>query len=300
MNKRVLITGGTGFIGKILCRELLDKGYDLTVYSRQPSTDVLAVCGRVEATQDLHQLRSHPGFDAVINLAGEGIADKRWSENRKQALRDSRIAVTETLVEVIQSWQAQPEVLVSGSAVGFYGDQGDREVTEATPPHDEFTHRLCRDWEQAALAAAQGGVRVCLSRTGVVAGSGGGFLARMLPPFKLGLGGRLGHGQQFMPWVHRQDVVDALIWMLETPQAQGAYNVVSPAPVTNAEFTRCLGKVLHRPTIFPAPSPMLKLALGEMSTLLLTGQRAMPAKLLAEGYNFKFSELEPALREAVR
>lgn len=262
MNKRILITGGTGFIGKVLCRELLSRGYQLTVFSRQPAADVLATCGRVEAVGDLQQLRAHPGFDAVINLAGEGIAEKRWSEKRKQQLRDSRIGVTEALVDVIRSWESFPEVLVSGSAVGFYGDQGAQEVTEEALPRDEFTHRLCRDWENAALALNDDKVRVCLSRTGIVAGPGGGFLARMVPPFKLGLGGRLGNGQQFMPWVHRTDVVHALIWMLEDKEAWGPYNVVSPRPVTNAEFTRCLGRVLHRPTPFPAPAPVLKIMPG--------------------------------------
>lgn len=300
MNKRILITGGTGFIGKVLCRELLDRGYELTVFSRQSPEDVLATCGRVEATRDLGQLRGHPGFNAVINLAGEGIAEKRWSEKRKQELRDSRIGVTETLVEVIQSWETPPEVLVSGSAVGFYGDQGAQAVTEETPPRDEFTHRLCRDWENAALALTDDKVRVCLSRTGVVTGPSGGFLARMVPPFKLGLGGRLGSGQQFMPWVHREDVVHALIWMLEEKGAWGPYNVVAPEPVTNAEFTRCLGRVLHRPTPFPAPAPVLRIALGEMSRLLLTGQKAIPARLTDQGYEFHYPTLEPALKDSVR
>ncbi|MBW0146023.1 TIGR01777 family oxidoreductase [Marinobacter arenosus] len=300
MTKRILITGGTGFIGKVLCRELLARGHELTVFSRQTTEDVLASCGRVEPTQDLNQLRSHPGFDAVINLAGEGIADKRWSEQRKRQLRDSRIGVTETLVDVIRSWESRPTVLVSGSAVGFYGDQGSSVVTEETAPHDEFTHQLCRDWENAALALSDEGVRICLSRTGVVAGPGGGFLSRMVPPFRLGLGGRLGSGLQYMPWVHRDDVVNALIWMSETETAAGPYNVVSPNPVTNADFTRCLGRVLHRPTLFPAPAPVLRVALGEMSRLLLTGQHAIPAKLTGQGFEFRYPELEPALAACVK
>ncbi|MEP2616126.1 TIGR01777 family oxidoreductase [Marinobacter alexandrii] len=300
MTKNILVTGGTGFIGKVLCPELLGRGYELTVLSRQSPDDVRAVCGRVETIQDLNQLRSHPGYDAVINLAGEGIADKRWSEKRKQELRDSRIGVTETLVDVIRSWGEPPRVMVSGSAVGFYGNQGDAEVTEQTEPRDEFTHQLCRDWENAALALEQDKVRVCLSRTGVVAGPGGGFLARMVTPFKLGLGGRLGDGRQYMPWVHREDVVGALIWMLESDDAYGPYNVVSPNPVTNAEFTRCLGKVVRRPTLFPAPAPVHKIALGEMAGLLLTGQKAKPARLTDQGYSFRFPELRAALEDSVR
>mgnify|MGYP000439097504 CR=1 FL=1 len=300
MKKRILVTGGTGFIGKVLCPELLSRGYELTVLSRQNPDDVRAACGRVETTQDLNQLRSHPGFDAVINLAGEGIADKRWSDKRKQELRDSRIGVTETLVDVIRRWETPPQVMVSGSAVGFYGNQADAEVTEQTKPHDEFTHQLCRDWENAALALEQDNVRICLSRTGVVAGPGGGFLARMVTPFKLGLGGRLGDGRQYMPWVHRDDVVGALIWMLENDDASGPYNVVSPNPVTNAEFTQCLGKVVRRPTLFPAPAPVLRIALGEMAGLLLTGQKAKPARLTAQGYDFRFPELKAALEDSVR
>jgi len=298
MNKRVLITGGTGFIGNVLCRELLARGYELSVLSRQPASKVHSVCGQVEAITDLEHIRSHQGYNAVINLAGEGIADKRWSDERKQVLRDSRIRLTTTLTEIITSWAQPPEVLISGSAVGFYGDQGNTVVTEATTPHDEFTHQLCKDWENAALELSSHDVRVCLSRTGVVVGSGGGFLQRMIVPFKLGLGGRLGNGQQYMPWIHRDDVVAALIWMLETPEASGAYNVVSPTPVTNRDFTSRLASVLRRPAIFPVPALILETAFGEMSHLLLTGQQAIPARLTDSGFEFGFPSLEQALAEA--
>jgi uncharacterized protein (TIGR01777 family) len=200
----------------------------------------------------------------------------------------------------MESWATKPGVLVSGSAVGVYGNQGDQLVTEETSPNIEFTHELCRDWEQAALEAEKLGVRVCLSRTGVVAGSGGGFLQRMLLPFKLGLGGKLGSGRQYMPWVHRDDVVAALTWMLENEQARGPYNVVSPAPVTNAEFTKGLARVLSRPAILPAPAFALQLMLGEMARLLLTGQRAVPARLEKEGFRFKYPELADALQDSVK
>lgn len=298
MSKTILITGGTGFIGQRLCPALQAKEYYITVLSRQAVPDVLAACGRVSAIQSLDQVKSHTGFDAVVNLAGEGIADKRWTPQRKQALRDSRVALTAELVRVIRSWKQPPSALVSGSAVGFYGAQEAEPVTEDTAPKDEFTHQLCRDWELAAQALIEDGVRVCLSRTGVVAGPGGGFLQRMLPPFKLGLGGRLGHGNQYMPWVHREDVVGALIWMLETESAQGPYNVVSPNPVTNREFTHTLAEVLHRPAIFPAPAAVLRIALGEMSRLLLTGQRALPARLSSEGFVFDYPDLKQALEDA--
>jgi len=299
MKQRILITGGTGFIGKELCRELLARHYELTVLSRQPPDAVHSVCGRVEVINNLQNLTGHPGFDAIINLAGEGIAEKRWNDARKAALRSSRIDLTRELVQVALSWDKQPATLVSGSAVGYYGDQGSHLVTEQTTPNDEFTHRLCRDWEQEALALAQHGVRVCLSRTGVVAGPRGGFLQRMVPPFKLGLGGRLGSGDQYMPWVHRQDVVNGLIWMLETDTAQGAYNMVSPNPATNREFTQTLASVLHRPALFPAPAPVLKIALGEMARLLLTGQQAVPERLQREGFEFQYPELRDALQKSV-
>ncbi|MEX0603167.1 MAG: TIGR01777 family oxidoreductase [Marinobacter sp.] len=299
MSKTILITGGTGFIGQRLCPALQSKGYGITVLSRQKAPDVLALCGRVAAIQSLDQVKNHQGFDAVINLAGEGIADKRWSLERKQALRDSRIALTSELVNAIRSWKQRPDVLVSGSAVGFYGNQGDEPVTEDTVPQDEFTHQLCRDWELAAQALNSDGVRVCLSRTGVVAGPGGGFLQRMLLPFKLGIGGRLGNGHQYMPWVHRDDVVNALAWMLEKSSAQGPYNVVSPNPVTNREFTKSLAEALHRPAMLPAPAPVLNIALGEMSRLLLTGQRALPSRLSSEGFVFDYPDLKPALEDAV-
>lgn len=300
MSKRILVTGGTGFIGQVLCPKLNARGYSLTVLSRRNEADVQAMCGRVEAVSDLGLLKEHPGFDAIINLAGEGIADKRWSEQRKQALRTSRIGLTRELVNVARTWSTLPAVVVSGSAVGFYGDQGDSRVTEATLPHDEFTHRLCRDWEAEALKLETEGVRVCLSRTGVVAGSGGGFLQRMLLPFRLGLGGRLGSGTQYMPWVHRDDVVAALIFMLESEKASGAYNVVSPNPVTNREFTRSLATALHRPALFPAPEFVLKLALGEMARLLLTGQQAIPERLLQQGFRFSHPQLKEALESCVR
>ncbi|MBB5320372.1 TIGR01777 family oxidoreductase [Marinobacter oulmenensis] len=299
MAQQILITGGTGFIGRDLCRALLSRDSTLTILSRQSPDAVRAVCGRVAVVNDLNELKNHGGFDAVINLAGEGIAEKRWTEARKRALTESRTGTTGQLVNVMKTWGRAPSVLVSGSAVGYYGDQGDQTVTESTSPVPEFTHQLCRDWENAALDAEPLGVRVCISRTGLVVGRNGGFLQQMIPPFRFGLGGRLGSGRQYMPWVHRSDVVAALLWMINTESAKGAYNMVSPAPVTNQEFTQTLAKVLHRPAFLPAPSMALKLALGEMARLLLTGQRAVPARLEEEGFRFQYRTLEPALREAL-
>lgn len=299
MTKHILITGGTGFIGSRLCPTLLSRGYQLTVLSRQRSAEVYSKCGHVNAISTVSEIADLDPIYGVINLAGAGIAEKRWTENRKQILRDSRIAVTRDLVEALTKREQKPEIFVSGSAVGFYGSHGGEPVTEESPPHDEFTHQLCSDWEREAQTAEQFGARVCLSRTGVVVGPAGGFLQQMLLPFRFGVGGRLGDGQQYMPWVHRHDVVNALIWMLETDSATGAFNVVSPHPVTNQKFTRTLGRVLRRPTVLPVPAFVLQTALGEMSTLLLNGQRALPARLQASGFEFTFPELAPALEDAI-
>ncbi|SFR43136.1 hypothetical protein SAMN05216203_0249 [Marinobacter daqiaonensis] len=297
--KRVLITGGTGFIGRVLCQELLKKGHELHVLSRRPGDEVRAICGRVTPVPEMARVAEGPSFDGVINLAGAGIAEKRWSESRKEVLRDSRIALTRELVSALLRNDRLPEVMVSGSAVGFYGAQGDNRVTEETSPNPEFTHELCKDWENAAAPLRDKEVRVAWSRTGLVVGRDGGFLERMVLPFKFGLGGRIGNGRQFMPWVHRQDVVNALIWMLETPSASGPYNVVSPNPVTNRTFTSTLARTLGRPAFFPVPAPVLKLALGEMARLLLTGQRAIPQRLQDQGFEFQYPELEPALKQAL-
>lgn len=298
-DQRVLVTGGTGFIGRVLCPELLAAGYEVDVLSRQKPEDVRAICGRVTPIRIITDIRDRPDYDAVVNLAGEGIAEKRWTDHRKQVLRDSRIALTRELVSTLIHHDKLPGVMVSGSAVGYYGAQGDTVVTEATSPNDEFSHRLCADWEKAAAPLADQGVRVCYSRTGVVAGAGGGFLKQMVVPFKLGLGGRIGDGYQYMPWVHRRDVVNAILWMMAEPSASGPYNVVSPNPVTNRTFTSTLAGVLGRPALFPVPATVLKMALGEMSRLLLTGQRATPERLEQEGFRFTWPELEPALKEAL-
>ncbi|MBR9869583.1 MAG: TIGR01777 family protein [Gammaproteobacteria bacterium] len=300
MPKKILITGGTGFIGRELCKQLLKAGHTLTVLSRQKPATVKSICGKVEPVSDLNYLKSHPGFDAVFNLAGEGIADKRWTAERKATLLDSRVALTLALIDVVRSWEELPQVLISGSAVGFYGDQGNHLVTEDTAPNPEFTHRLCAEWEDAARTLQADAVRVCLSRTGLVVGKGGGFLERMTLPFKFGLGGKLGSGEQYMPWVHRTDVVAGLIWMLDNHLAQGAYNMVSPNPVTNVEFTRAFAHVLKRPALLPVPARALRMLLGEMSGLLLTGQKAIPARLQSEGFKFSHPVLEEALNISIK
>jgi uncharacterized protein len=295
----ILITGGTGFIGKELCKRLLQRGEQLTVLSRQPET-VGERCGdSVAGLGSLAALSAGDHFDAVINLAGEPIANARWTERRKRLLWESRVTLTEQLVDYFARAQVKPKVLISGSAVGFYGDCGDPLLDETSTYTDDFSHRLCAAWEQAALEANKEGVRVCTLRTGLVVGKNGGFLQRMLLPFKLGLGGRLGEGRQWMSWVHRSDLIRMIEYLLDSPGSSGVYNSTAPHPVTNREFTRTLAKVLKRPALLPVPAPVLKVALGELSVLLLGGQRVVPKRFLEEAFEFEFETLEPALTDVL-
>ncbi len=297
MKRHILVTGGTGFIGRNLCTHLRANGDDLTVFSRQPEHVVNRVCGPVRAINRLDVLPDLPPVEVVVNLAGEGIAGRRWSNHRKQELWDSRIRVTEELITNLARCERPPERLISGSATGYYGDQGTEPVAEDTPPRDEFTHRLCKAWEEAAGKISSLGTPAAFIRLGPVAGHGGGFLKQMLPAFRLGLGGKLGNGLQYFPWVHREDVVRAICWLMEQPDIQGPWNLVSPNPVTNAEFTKALGSALRRPTWFTVPAPMLRLGLGEMSRLLLTGQRAYPKRLQEHGFEFEYPTLPDALEQ---
>jgi uncharacterized protein len=296
---KILITGGTGFIGKELCKRLLQRGAQLTVLSRRPET-VAERCGdQVAGLGSLAALTADDHFDAVINLAGEPIADARWTERRKRLLWESRVTLTEQLVDYFSRAQAKPKVLISGSAVGYYGDGGDRVLDEASAYTDDFSHRLCAAWEQAALKAGDYGVRVCILRTGLVIGKNGGFLQRLLPPFKLGLGGRLGDGRQWMSSVHRNDLIRMIEHLLDSPGSSGAYNGTAPHPVTNREFTQTLAKVLKRPALLPVPALVLKAALGELSVLLLGGQRVIPKRFLDEQFEFEFDTLEQALTDVL-
>lgn len=234
-------------------------------------------------------------FDAVINLAGEPIVDARWTEQRKQVLRDSRIALTEELVRCIAAARQKPAVLLSGSAVGYYGGRGDVELDEISGPGTDFPAQLCVAWEAAARMAESYRVRVCLLRTGLILSKEGGLLGRMLPPFRLGLGARVGDGRQWMSWVHIEDYVAMVLRLLHDEQMRGPYNMTAPFPVINAEFTTALATALRRPAPFVAPATLLKLSMGESASLLLEGQRVLPTRLTAAGAQFKFPELNDAL-----
>jgi uncharacterized protein (TIGR01777 family) len=292
---QILITGGTGLIGRHLCRALLAEGHELTVFSRNPAS-VPAKCGvGVHAIGALGEWLPEMTFDAVINLAGEPIVDAPWTAQRKQILWDSRITLTGELVRHIASAVRKPAVLLSGSAVGYYGNRGNDEMYEPADAGNDFSAQLCKAWEDAASGAEQAGVRVCLLRTGLILSNKGGLLGRMLLPFKLGLGARLGDGGQWMSWVHIDDYVAMVLRLLHDPEASGPYNMTAPQPATNAEFTAALAKVLHRPAMFVAPAPLLKLAMGERAGLVLEGQKVLPGKMIAAGYRFQFSCLDDAL-----
>jgi uncharacterized protein (TIGR01777 family) len=288
---RILVSGGTGFIGQALCPHLIEDGHDVVVWSRQAHAKVAEGATAIQRLDDL----TGPSPDAIINLAGASIADGRWTEARKRLLVESRVDTTRKLVEWMRVLEDPPKALVSASAVGYYGEQGDRIITEDTSPTAGFTHDLCAQWENEALKAESLGVRVCLVRTGVVLDRDGGALAKMLFPFKMGAGGRLGSGKHDFPWIHRADIVAIYQWLVENEHASGPYNASAPNPVTNAEFTRALGRSLNRPTLFPMPEPVLRLLFGEMSELLLVSNRMMPIRLLDEGFEFRYPELNQAL-----
>jgi uncharacterized protein (TIGR01777 family) len=289
---RILITGGTGFVGQALCPRLAAAGHELVVLSRRANPPLPR--GADRAVRSLAEVDASD-VDAAINLAGEPLGDARWSDARKRLLLESRTATTRALVDWLGAAARRPRVLVSASAVGWYGEQGDRVVTEDTPPVPGFTHGLCEAWEREARAAEALDVRVCIARIGVVLDREGGALAKMLPAFRLGGGGPLASGRQWFPWIHREDMAAILQWLLETPPARGVYNASAPEPVTNAEFTRALGGALRRPTVLPMPGAALKLLFGEMSELLTMSDRMVPRRLLEAGFRFRYPALDAAL-----
>ncbi len=291
----ILLTGGTGLIGRQLCHHWLAQGHRLTVWSRRPDA-VAGLCGAgVRGIGQLEALGAEP-VDALVNLVGAPIADRPWTHKRKALLWSSRVGVTETLLAWLQSRAQRPQVLISGSAVGWYGDGGERELTEDSPPvSEDFASQLCIAWEETAQRAEALGVRVVLVRTGLVLSQEGGFLSRLLVPFKLALGGPIGNGRQWMPWIHINDQVALIDFLLHQQDASGPYNACAPKPVRNREFAKALGASLHRPAVVPMPAFALRVGLGELSLLLLGGQRATPARLLAAGFTFEFNDVRAAL-----
>ena len=290
----ILITGGSGFIGRHFCREAKNLGWSIIVLSRNVEAAKKVLPNSIDVLATLDQIPSDRRIDTVINLAGEPLAEKRWTESRKQRFYASRSGLTDALFEFFSQRKSAPDTLISGSAIGYYGPGTDA-VDESSGGKDGFSHRLCADWESSALQFETLGTRVCLVRTGIVLGEKGA-LAKMLMPFKLGLGGPIGDGKQFMSWIHINDMVELLKYCVLTTNLTGPINATAPHPVTNREFTQTLGAVLKRPALLAMPAFMVKLLFGEMGVeLLLQGQRVLPTKVINQGFEFRFPQLKSAL-----
>ena len=290
----ILITGGTGFIGRHLCDYLLGQGYQLWVLSRNPIAARKLLGERVNVVGSLDELASID-FTALINLAGESLASARWSNKSKQKFRMSRVDFTNNLFDFFVRIGRFPKILLSASAVGFYGNCGDRWIDESEHPGNDFAAHLCSDWEAAARRFETYGVRVCRIRIGIVLEGDGGALKQMLPAFRLGLGGRMGAGEHYMPWVHRHDLLRLMIFLLQHECVSGAINAVAPESVTNRQFTALLAQCLHRPALLPMPEFVLRLLFGEMAdALLLSSQRVVPTAALSAGFKFEYFHLQQA------
>ncbi|HYN40216.1 MAG TPA: TIGR01777 family oxidoreductase [Thermoanaerobaculia bacterium] len=290
----IVVTGGTGFLGRALVAALRARGRDVAVVTRDPAQARVPAGARAVSWNDL--ATAVDGADAVVNLAGETIA-QRWTSAAKSRIGGSRARAAEQVGAALRAAKVRPAVLVNASAVGFYGDRGDEELTETSGAGTGFLADTTVAWEEAARRAAPEGVRLVLTRIGIVLGEEGGALSKMLLPFRLGLGGPLGSGKQWMSWIHRDDLVALLVAALEDPRFEGPMNATAPAPVTMKEFAATLGRVLHRPAFAPAPAFAIRAAMGEMAALVLDGQKVVPAKATAIGFRFRFAGLEPALRE---
>ncbi|MXV75198.1 TIGR01777 family protein [Candidatus Poribacteria bacterium] len=299
--KNVLVTGGTGFIGSRVCTALHEQGDTVHVLSRNPE----------RAETKLKSARTVYGWDpeteklpsealseavSVVHLAGETIAG-RWNADKKRRIRDSRILSTRNLVESFAAADTKPDALVCASAIGYYGDSGDERFTEVSPAGTDFLAEVCQEWESEAQKATDLGIRVVLVRIGLVLGLGGGLLAQVLPPFKMGVGGILGSGRQWMSWIHVDDVVGIVLHALENSEIRGPLNATAPTPVRNTEFTKTLGTVLRRPTLFPVPTFGLKLIMGEFADFVVLSQNVVPEKTEVSGYEFRYATLESALRD---
>ncbi|HDH12357.1 MAG TPA: TIGR01777 family protein [Nitrospirae bacterium] len=294
---RILITGGTGFIGSALNRDLRSAGHNVIISTRRRTAS--------KGMLSWNPPELIPGdiisnIDAVINLAGESIASGRWTKTRKALIMSSRINTTRALVQSIQDANPKPKVFISASAIGYYGPHEDESVTEAAPPGSDFLAEVCKAWEAEALKAEGLGVRVVTVRIGAVLEADGGALPQMIIPFKLFLGGPIGSGKQWFSWIHRDDMAGIIKHALEDDSITGPLNAVAPNPVTNKEFSKALGKALHRPSCLAVPGFVVKLALGELGDMLLTGQRVLPEKALKSGYKFKYPEVDEALRAIFR
>jgi hypothetical protein len=300
---RVIITGGTGLIGRQLAANLHQDKHEVIVLSRNPNQPAKLPAGvRVERWDG----RSAAGWgqwadgaDAIVNLAGAGIADSRWSDERKREIIASRVDAGKAVVDAVQTASVKPSVVIQSSAVGYYGSRGGEALTEESQPGNDFLADVCIQWEQSTVAVEAQGVRRAVIRTGIVLSTEGGALPKMLLPFKFFAGGKLGSGQQYFPWIHMADEVAAIRFLIDNTQASGPFNLAAPNPPTNADFVKAVGQAMGRPSVMPAPGFALKAAFGEMSTVLLDGQRAEPQRLLALGYRFRFTDPVAALKDVL-
>ena len=301
---KIVIAGGTGFLGRPLTERLVAEGHDVVILTRRVSPQLPARAVVWSPGKDVENVgigitdawaNEIDGADAVVNLAGESVAGKRWSPSHKKQILDSRIHATRRLAGAIARAARPPSVFASGSAVGYYGPLGDELAVETTPAGSDFLAQVCQQWEAEANRAASPRTRVVCIRTGLALERDGGALPQMLPPFKFGAGGPVGSGRQYWPWIHRTDWIDLVRWAIRTEAAAGPLNATAPNPVRNAEFARALGRALHRPSFMPAPAFALRLMLGEMADVLLSGQRAVPATAETLGFSFKYARLDDAL-----
>lgn len=294
--KTVLVTGATGFIGSHFCQSAVAKGFNVIALVRDIDKAKQRLPGVLLVTSlaDLPSEKIH----WVVNMAGEPLVAGRWNTDRKQAFLKSRVGTTNQLFSYFKEVPEPPDVLISGSAVGYYGPYCDKLLDEASVHNESFSHYLCSEWEHSAAQFLELGTRVCYLRTGIVLGAGEGALAQMVPPFRMGLGGRIGSGKQWMPWIHIDDEIALIFHCIKRNDISGSVNGTSPNPVTNEQFSKTLGKVLSRPVIFPMPAFVAKLLFGEMAEeLLLTGQRTHPRKALESGFEFNYPELAAALEQ---
>ncbi|RJE70815.1 TIGR01777 family protein [Pseudoalteromonas sp. MSK9-3] len=294
---KVLITGATGLIGRQLCQELYQE-HELIALTRHIARAKSILPDTVTCINTLNDTDFN-ALDVIINLAGEPIADKRWSDQQKEKILTSRLTITQQLVEKIKLANSPPHTLISGSAIGFYGRQSSHiKINETfTDCTAEFSNELCEQWEDLALSAQQYNTRVCIVRTGVVLSAQGGALAKMVPPFKMGLGGKVSSGEQMMSWIHIDDMVNIIVHLMENTALNGKFNATAPSPVSNIEFTKTLSSVLKRPAIIPMPNIMLRLLFGEMADLLIYGQAVVPDRLTKDNFQFKYKELHSALND---
>ncbi|WP_087021337.1 TIGR01777 family oxidoreductase [Thaumasiovibrio subtropicus] len=295
---KILVTGGTGLIGRALLPHFTHD--EVTILSRNSAKAYQQLGHHLKVIESLNALPDLNAYDVVINLAGEPIANKRWTTKQKALISQSRWDLTAQLVDKILASETPPHTFISGSAVGYYGDQQSQEIDESLEiDSDEFAHKVCSEWEEIALRAQTADTRVCLLRTGVVLSRQGGALAKMLPVYQMGLGGPIGNGRQYFPWIHIQDMVKGILFLIKNPHTKGIFNFTAPNTVTNREFSTTLAKVLRRPHVLMTPEWALKLSFGEAACLLLDSQKVLPKRLTEAGYNFSFPKLEPALKETL-